>query len=491
MSNKNSLEKFFIILFAFALVYQIFIPPVVGLADNGDFARIIDKVGIYTTQDTQFMGNINLTYNISPKFMLKGYQSSELIFVYTSILLNSLLSKDGQFYVLILASVHIIAFLICLWLIAKGLNGIQPSRWIIYLCIFVFFSDVGYVAYLNSIYSEPASIIFLALTLGVIFMILKNAFQGEVDLAWLFAFFAASFLFVIAKPQNAAMGVFLAYLGLRFFTLLHVKKISLKRARLFGWILSAGLIVFSFLFFAFGLPKYYRSGDLWNSIFMEIVGRSENPAQALQELGLPAEMIQYKGTHAFSEGVNRNVYEDFQHSWLYFKVLKYYVIHPGQLFSLIDETTKMAFELQPENLGNFTISLGSYTKSKAFAVWNDLRVALLPKSIWTLIGLLLVNLGAIVVKIKKFDRAIPARLISETHLVILLMAVFQYLTVIMAEGTFELIKHMFLFNLLLDVTLVFMIAYLVSAFSLFKPWKYLKVQNLRPGRPAKPADLSQ
>jgi hypothetical protein len=264
------------------------------------------------------------------------------------------------------------------------------------------------------------------------------------------------------------MGIFLAYLGLRFFTLLQVKEQSPKWTRRTGWILSIGLVGFSFLFFAFGLPKYYRSGDLWNSIFMEIVGRSDQPAQALQELGLPADMIQYKGTHAFSEGVNRNIYADFQHSWLYFKVLQYYVVHPGQLFGLIDETTRFAFELQPENLGNFTVSLGSYEKSKAFSVWNDLRVALFPKSIWTLIGLLGINLGAIAIKIKKFDRSVPDRLISETHLVILLMAVFQYLTVIMAEGTFELIKHMFLFNLLLDVTLVFVIAYIAGVIQLIR-----------------------
>lgn len=465
MKSKISLEKIFIILFAFILVYQIFIPPVVGLADNGDFARIIDKVGIRPTQDTQYMGNINLNYDISPKFTLKGYQSSELIFVYSSILLNSLLSKDGQFHVLILASVHIIAFLVCLWLLTKGIKEVvRPSRWAVYLCVLIFFTDVGYTAYLNSIYSEPASIIFLTLTLGVIFMILKNALQAKVKLIWLIAFFVSSLLFVIAKPQNAAMGVFLAYLGLKFFTLLPVMGLSLKKARLFGWILSTGLVVFSFLFFAFGLPKYYRSGDLWNSIFMEIVGHSDNPTQAVQELGLPAEMAQYKGTHAFSKGVNRNIYEDFQHSWLYFKVLKYYTIHPGQLFTLIDETTKSAFELQPENLGNFTISSGSYTKSKAFTIWNDLRMTLFPKSIWTLIGLLVVNLGAIIIKIKKFDRTVPNRLLSETHLVILLMAVFQYLTVIMAEGTFELVKHMFLFNLLLDVTLVFIITYLARVF---------------------------
>jgi hypothetical protein len=338
-------------------------------------------------------------------------------------------------------------------------------KWVIYICILIFFTDVGYISYLNSIYSEPASLIFLTLTIGIVLLIAIQADAKPIGFGWALLYFGSAFLFVIAKPQNAAMGIPLAFLGYWLMRYVRPPRMVEKWRTQIALVFAFGLVVCSFLYFAFGLPRYYRSGDLWNSVFLEIIGNSQKPEQDLQELGLPPEMIIYKGKYAFAEGVNRNVYEDFQHSWLYFKILGFYIVHPGRLFSLIDSSTSTAFELQQANLGNFASSdiFGSYDKSQAYAFWSKLRVVVLPKSIWTLVGLFIINLGAVWVKIKKFDHNKNNSILSGLHLTVLFMAVIQYLTVLMAEGTFELVKHMFLFNLLLDITFIFLIAYLADA----------------------------
>ena len=473
--NKYALpEKLFLILFIIAIVYQIFIPPHIGIADNGDFARIIDKVGILTGDNKEYMEFINLSLPVEFRYNVKGYQSSELIFVLTSLGLNSFLSKDGDFHFLLIAAVHSLTLITALALLANGmLIKRRLIRWVVYLAILLFFTDVGYLCFLNSIYSEPASIIFLTLTLSVFFMIIRFANTGEVPIIWLSAYFLASFLFVIAKPQNAAMGVPLAFLGYLLSTRLPVKKINLpsllSSPKRIGILFASGLLLASFLFFAFGLPRYYRSGDLWNSIFLEILGNSQTPEKDLQVLGLPAEMIIYQGTNAFSPGVNRNEWEDFQSSWLYFRVFKFYLLNPNRLWELTHISTEQAFELQQSNLGNFESSSGQdpYAKSKAFSFWNDLRFTALPKSIWTLIVLLLINVGAATLKMIKLDKSPSDRLVSSLHLTFVFMAVLQYMTVLMAEGTFELVKHMLLFNVLMDITFVFILAYLVSIKILF------------------------
>ncbi len=465
MKNRLGAEKIFLILFTMILLYQMFIPPVVGLADNGDFVRIMDKVGIQASDTKEYMANINLRFPIKFHYNIKGYQSSELIFVITSILINSITSKDGMFHLLTLGSVHLVVLLACLAVVAYGISRAVPRlKWVIYACILIFFTDVGYISYLNSIYSEPASYIFLTLNIGIVLLIAIQADQKQVGFGWAILYFVTAFLFVTAKPQNAAMGIPLALLGYWLMRFIRPPKVFEKWRTQVALLFSFGLIVGSFLLFAFGLPRYYRSGDLWNSVFLEIVGNSQNPGQDLAELGLPADMIIYKGTYAFSEGVNRNVYEDFQHSWLYFQIFKFYLIHPNRLFTLMNNSTSTAFELQQSNLGNFVSSdvSGSYDKSQAFAFWNKLRLAVLPKSIWTLIGLLLLNMGAVWVKIKRYDHDKKNLVLSGLHLTITIMAVIQYMTVLMAEGTFELVKHMFLFNLLLDVTFVFLITYLAD-----------------------------
>jgi hypothetical protein len=458
-------EKIFLFIFMLVLVYQMIIPPIVGLADNGDFVRIMDKVGIQPGDGKEYFGNINLQFPISFHFNIKGYQSSELIFVLSSILLNSIVSKEGVFHLLSLGVVHLSALLVVLAVVAYGVSRMTSHlKWVIYAFILVFFSDVGYVAYLNSIYSEPASLIFLTLTIGIVLLVASQVDAKPVGIGWALAFFVSAFLFVIAKPQNAAMGIPLALMG--YLLMKHVR----PPRRLEKWrthvalILSFGLVIGSFLLFAFGLPRYYRSGDLWNSVFLEIIGNSQNPQQDLSELGLPPDMIIYKGQSAFAQGVNRNAFEEFQHSWLYFKIFKFYLFHPARFISLMEGSTTTAFELRPSNLGNFVSSesFGSYDQSQAFAIWSKLRVDILPKSIWTLIGLFLINVGAVWVKIKKFDHGKRGLLISELHITIIFMAVLQYITVLMAEGTFELVKHMFLFNVLLDITFLFLITYLVD-----------------------------
>jgi hypothetical protein len=445
-------------------VYQIFIPPHIGLADNGDFARIIDKVGIKPGPNKHYMNFINLTFPIEFQYNLKGYQSSELIFVLISILINGIIFRDGQFHLLVLAMLHSLFWLIGLGMIAFHLpKKMGWLRIVVYVCILVFFTDVGYISYLNSIYSEPATIIFLTMMIGLFFITLRQV-PGEKSF-WIFmaAFLGSGGLFVIAKPQNAAMGILVAFLGFRMMTAFKISKIAVGRLRTLGFGIAIGVVAFSFLFFAFGLPEYYRSGDLWNSIFMEIVGRSKTPERDLQMLGLPEGMVIFKGTNAFSEGVNRNEWDQFQHSWLYFRVLRFYIFNPGRLMEMLDLSTVQGFELQQANLGNFEQDAGyePYTKSQEFVFWNQLRTKLLPKSVWTLMVLFLVNLFVPILKIWKLDNSINDRLVSELHLAVMMMAVLQYLTVLMAEGTFEIVKHMMLFNFLADILFVFLTVYFV------------------------------
>ena len=469
MRIYKSSDKLFLLLFALVLIYQLFIPPIIGLGDNGDFARIMDKVGILRSEGKEYMGNINLRFPISFKYDFGGYQSSELLFILTSILLNSIVSKDGWFHLLSLGAVHLVAFLSAFALVVYGISKLAVrSKWVIYACLLIFFTDVGYISYLNAIYSEPASLIFLTLAVAIVLLIAIQAENQNISFWWVIFYFVSSFLFVIAKPQNAAMGIPLAFLGYWIMSQVHTPKIVDKWRTQLALLFSFGLVMGSFLLFAFGLPSYYRSGDLWNSVFLEIVGNSQTPERDLQELGLPPEMIIYKGKYAFAEGVNRNVYEDFQHSWLYFRIFKFYLVHPNRLINLVDSSTSTAFELQQSNLGNFVSSeyFGSYDKSQAFNFWNKLRVNILPKSIWTLVGLFLINLGAVVVKIKKFDSGKSGLFISGLHLTIIFMIVLQFFTVLMAEGTFELVKHMFLFNLLLDITIVFLVAYFASGLTI-------------------------
>ena len=80
------------------LAYQLFIPPIVGLADQGDFIRTIGRFGY----GPQHHGSLEYVY-VEPKYIPDpSYRSpnweqanSEYLFVGAALLLNKLVSRDG------------------------------------------------------------------------------------------------------------------------------------------------------------------------------------------------------------------------------------------------------------------------------------------------------------------------------------------------------------------------------------------------------------
>src|SRR5580693_1966018 len=80
------------------LVYQLRIPPIVGLADQGDFIRTIGRFGY----GPQHKGSLEYAF-VEPKYIPDlqyrnrdwEQANSEYLFVGAALMLNKLVSKDG------------------------------------------------------------------------------------------------------------------------------------------------------------------------------------------------------------------------------------------------------------------------------------------------------------------------------------------------------------------------------------------------------------
>src|SRR5579864_1697440 len=80
------------------LGYQLFIPPIVGLADQGDFARIIGRF-VYAPEDrSATIDFVAPKYVPDPSARRPEWEqpSSEYLFAACAILLNKLVSRDGK-----------------------------------------------------------------------------------------------------------------------------------------------------------------------------------------------------------------------------------------------------------------------------------------------------------------------------------------------------------------------------------------------------------
>src|ERR1041385_7323194 len=93
-------------LFAVSVGYQLFVPPVVGLANNGDFVKVfgIFSLGAPTDDEYKF---VTLKYDFDPKYHAwREFISTEQALAGIAILLNMPFSKLGTFDLRFLGAIH-------------------------------------------------------------------------------------------------------------------------------------------------------------------------------------------------------------------------------------------------------------------------------------------------------------------------------------------------------------------------------------------------
>jgi len=441
---------------AVILLYQLVVPPIVGVANNGDFERFMGRLGLQhlTTEYTdKYWNYVNREFSITARnWWRSGYVSSENLFVEVALLLCNLISKTGLFDIRALGLTHALAFLSAIWLMLVASRGFPgPVRCVFGLCLVVVFTDVGYVAFFNSLYSEPAALIFLCLAVGLALLCLVSPKPSAfLPLSYL----VAAMLFASSKPQTAWLGIPLAAYG--------VYLSGTQSSR--GWrvILRGAVLVLCLvcvLVFQ-ATPEYLKGHWAYNSIFYGILRNSLSPGQDLRELGLDGGLAPYAGTISYlpDSAINdADVPLSFFARIGWGRILRFYASHPDRLINLAHQSAESAFLLRDPRLGNYEKSAGlpPRAKSQAFDIWSRLRAQLAPKSLWCAVGFLALHLGIAVVCLVLKRDPIPdvpgsAGLIA----VLALMSMMAFASSIIGAGLPDIVRHLFVFSVHVDLLLL-------------------------------------
>jgi hypothetical protein len=455
------------------LAYQLFLPPIVGLSDQGDFARVIGRFG-YAREDGATplsAGYVARKYVPDPHARSAGLEQPgpEYIFVGAALLLNKLFSKDGRLDIAVMGVVHAIVFLAVLArLLAVIGRAIGPSRirslaWILTALAL---TDVGYVAYWNSFYAEPASCIFFLLLLAESIAICTNPIWANPGIstaqparftAQFARWFVWAALLVTAKLQNVPLLLLLVPFALRLGW-----RSNLVSAR---YLAVAGSIILV----SCGIVSIRTSspGNLWadtyNQIFMAILPESKDPAADLRRLGIDPRFVTYAGTGAFTP---RTAIQELVMSGVIgarvtpTTVAGFYLRHPLRMWRHAKVLLPIAFSLRPEWCGNFEQAAGypPGARSHAFTLWSGFHERCLA-SIGKLILLLLLMapLGAIVPWVR-----MPARRLQVEFCVLLILGCVAAFAVAAVGDAWDNVKHCFLFNLQLDACLIITVCILAG-----------------------------
>lgn len=442
-------------LVAAILVRQLLVPPFIGLADNGDYARVLDPLGlrhVETDWAGQYFGWLGRTYVPGPVGPVELW-SSQLLLSALAKAVAGLFRPDGVVDIRVQGAVNLVLYLAGIALLLRAARTFRaPARAVIVVALLLASVDVAWIAPLNSFYAEAATLVFLVLLAG--FGLLAS--RDERARRWaLPGYLLAAALFVAAKPQNHLLALPLAAVPLAL-----LARLPRTRSRVATVAATLALVALG-VFLQGRVPWMLRVRNVWNGVFYTILADSPDPRGDLAELGLPADLVRFRGVPAFAEGIP---IEQVTEGLGYGDVVRFYARHPLRLVRIAHRCAGSAFAWRDPRIGNFTRDSGrpAGTLARAFSGWSQVEGLVLPRSLLFLVLFLGGVLAMALLEAWRAGAATPAGGTAWMLAGLALAAGMQFGACVVGDGYYDLVKHLYLFQLLFDACLVATLAWAVD-----------------------------
>lgn len=337
------------------------IPPSVGLSNNGDFERLMGPLGLdYDTPIAdRHYGPVIFHFPKAagpPLHHLNPLTRAALTLPFWPAVGLSRLMVGTTFDLRWagLVQIAILGLAIGLWMRATR----ERKRWerlILAGALLLIFGDIGYLAFVNSFYSEPVSLSYFLLALGCLLNAGLVAGRNGKSTRWIFGYFLFSLLFACTKAQYALASLPMAALGVFAW-----QRVA-KNHRLAAPIAVACAIV---ALSACSLASYEPEALLinkYNTVFGGVLMRSPNVAADLQEFDLPPSMADLARTCPWS--INTRFF-DPQFRRVYFpkinplRVTLFYARHPDRFYVELAAVCREMSGVRLYYLRNFDTAAG-------------------------------------------------------------------------------------------------------------------------------------
>lgn len=476
---KNSRIFLFIILSALITIRVLFINPQVGVADQGDFDRIMNISGLSLLDSDINNPNFNRFYDyIVPVYKISTINNilitltgSSMGYLIAFITCICKLFDQNLFKTRYLALAYSIIYIGSFALILKYLNIKSKIKFLLLglLILFIFF-DGNYLIWFNSLYGEPMMITTLLLFIGSVLYYINYKYvlnKSDKITSKIVFILISSLIFLGSKLQ-----VFTALP----FILIFVSKIIFDNRHTIDKRNMIVLLALFCILIAYTVRINMASGNLnndtqYNSVFYGILKNSDNPEQDLIDLGLNPEMSVEAGKHSYlpeNEYVkyiprSKITYEEFYNKIGNFKLAKFYLTHPMRLIDGMKYTASKAFYT--------STSLGKYTQDycetpirefNRFTLWSSFKEHILPKKLWFIT---LVYVIVFLASLYKYNSGKSTYEIKTKILLlwtIMLIGGIQFPMPYVGNGQADTAKQLFLFNFIFDLLLVIVISYIFS-----------------------------
>jgi hypothetical protein len=449
MSPRGA-EIFFTVLFSCLVFWELFLPPVIGSADNGDFAKVAGRYCIGVNDYGAFAHKYFQPAFVSDRVHCwdSGIPTSEFVPASVAVTLGLWWSGGKSFDLRWLGALHGILLTASFWLLMRAARplGFWPRAAFGFASVWIL-ADPAYVSYMSSFYGDTVALI------GLVVLASSAAWlaQCPASLLPLFLSGVGAVMFVTSKSQHALWGFLLAAAAFSF---------ARRRSPVTTRRMAAGAGIALLLASAYMLgatSQDYRLLPRFNVVFSRIVKDAPRPMEALAELGLEPGDAKYVGMHAFMPG---NPTQDMawrqrfiaRTGWL--QVLRYYLRHPLQTAKIL--RSNLGFEAcYLRTVPNYRREDGFPPESVATGplLWTTLRGALLKLWPWHVV-VWLGGVGLCSVAVIARRAAGVATRLAWIGLGLVGLAVLEYSAACLADAA-ETFRHLLIFHQLTDLTVLF------------------------------------
>jgi hypothetical protein len=463
LKKENYIEIVALIVFALIVVHLLFIDPVIGLSDNGDFNRIMSSTGLgyFEPNDNDYFGFVHT------KFMLKNLDINSLTLYFTThnipVIIAKILSKissKNTFDTKYLSFVYAVFLLFSFFLIIRNVEFYSKQIKMVFIFMFlIILSDANCMSYFNSLYGEPVAYVSLISLIACFLTLLK---QNQPKIITLILLFLCMFMIVGSKLQYNILSIFVIVLLLMMFKLRNDKK-----WRIITSICSILTILYS-LWLNMAISKPLTNLTIYNSVFYGILKDSENPKQDLVDLGLNTDFSALVNTTRFDKNKYYDLDGDYFKSQFinkvdYQKIVKYYLAHPKRLVEKMEVTAKKSMQNDKIQLGNYErkSGYGFMTIVNRFNLWTKLKRRFLPKTVLFMIPFYGIFFILSLIKYIKSIQYKEKR-IMELLWCISFIGLLQFPLPVIGNGEADTYKQLFLFNTTYDILILTSITYCLA-----------------------------
>lgn len=395
--------------------------------------------------------------------------SMHTILVRIACWLDHLFTRDDIFDVRVLGFIYTILFLPAIYLIiytaVERVKGLTERIVIIVLGVLIF-SDISYLVYFNSIYTEALIYICLLYILGGAMSLQKQSkYFVEVILILTFA----TTILCFTRSHCYMIGI---VMGALCFSQIRIKKERMQK-------LECVVLSFLLVFVSIGgktmLQKDFTDTDKFHAMTRGVLLQSSDPVKTLSIFGINDSYSMLTDVSLFEQYPmvkveERNIQHGFLDQYTKEEILLYYMSHPGTVVGMLDLAIKASCQRTRSYCGNYEKSAGhkEMAKSIFMSLYSNFKVRSMPQTFGYVVVLIACYFFMSLRRIKVNGKIVPSYYVYLTVMLAITGAgILHILSVMIQAGDATLDQYVFILSFTIDFLNFFVLTELLEKINIF------------------------